>query len=46
MTVALWAVMGALIAGIATILLFSFSHIKAHFAEGSKSAVSARCWRR
>ncbi len=38
--VALWAVMGALIAGIATILLFSFSHIKAHFAEGSKSAVS------
>lgn len=38
--VALWAVMGALIAGIVTILLFSFSHIKAHFAEGSKSAVS------
>jgi drug/metabolite transporter (DMT)-like permease len=38
--VALWAVMGALIAGIVTILLFSFRAIKAHFAEGSKSAVS------
>ena len=38
--VALWAVMGALIAGIFTILLFSFRGIKAHFAEGSKSAVS------
>jgi H+/gluconate symporter-like permease len=38
--VALWAVMGALIAGIFTILLFSFRSIKAHFAEGSKSAVS------
>ncbi|WP_251864079.1 GntP family permease [Achromobacter sp. Marseille-Q4962] len=38
--VALWAVMGALIAGIATILLFSFKSVRAHFAEGSKSAVS------
>lgn len=38
--VALWAVMGALIAGIFTILLFSFRAIKSHFAEGSKSAVS------
>ncbi len=37
---AIWAVMGALLAGIATILLFSFRRIAGHFAEGSRAAVS------
>jgi H+/gluconate symporter-like permease len=36
---ALWAVMGALLLGIATILLFAFRTVATRFAEGSKAAV-------
>jgi H+/gluconate symporter-like permease len=36
---ALWAVMGALLLGIATILLFAFRTVARRFAEGSKAAV-------
>lgn len=36
---ALWAVEGALLAGIATILLFAFRPVAKRFAEGSKAAV-------
>ncbi|MEA3389990.1 MAG: GntP family permease, partial [Pseudomonadota bacterium] len=36
---ALWAVEGALLAGIATILLFAFRPVAGRFAEGSKAAV-------
>ncbi|BBD96929.1 GntP family permease [Sphingobium amiense] len=36
---ALWAVEGALLAGIATILLFAFRTVARRFAEGSKAAV-------
>jgi H+/gluconate symporter-like permease len=37
---AIWAVEGALLAGIACVLLFAWKPVKASFAEGSKSAVS------
>lgn len=36
---ALWAVEGALLAGIATILLFAFRPVARRFADGSKAAV-------
>ncbi|MFN3310290.1 MAG: GntP family permease [Thermomonas sp.] len=38
--VAIWAVEGALLAGIACVLLFAWPPVKASFAEGSKSAIS------
>lgn len=37
---ALWAVEGALLIGIAVVLLFAFKPVVARFAEGSKSAIS------
>ena len=37
---AIWAVEGALLAGIACVLLFAWKPVKASFAEGSKSAIS------
>ncbi|MFN3702107.1 GntP family permease [Thermomonas sp.] len=37
---AIWAVEGALLAGIACVLLFAWKAVKASFAEGSKSAIS------
>src|SRR5690606_22241671 len=37
---AIWAVEGALLAGIACVLLFAWKPVKASFTEGSKSAVS------
>ncbi|WP_449445913.1 GntP family permease [Thermomonas brevis] len=37
---AIWAVEGALMAGIACVLLFAWKPVKASFAEGSRSAVS------
>ena len=37
---AIWAVEGALLAGIACVLLFAWKAVTASFAEGSKSAVS------
>nr|WP_298716781.1 GntP family permease [uncultured Steroidobacter sp.] len=37
--VAIWAVMGALLLGIATVLLFAFRTVVKKFAEGTKSAV-------
>jgi H+/gluconate symporter-like permease len=37
---AIWAVEGALLAGIACVLLFAWKPVKASFAEGSRSAVS------
>ncbi|MBS0581697.1 MAG: GntP family permease [Proteobacteria bacterium] len=37
---AIWAVEGALLAGILLVLLFGFHQIKAKFAEGSKSAIA------
>lgn len=37
---AIWAVEGALLAGIACVLLFAWTPVKASFAEGSKSAIS------
>lgn len=36
---AIWAVMGALLVGIGTVLVFAFKPVMASFAEGSKSAV-------
>ncbi|SDD54718.1 GntP family permease [Belnapia rosea] len=36
---AIWAVIGALLAGILIVLLFAFRTVAARFAEGSKSAV-------
>lgn len=36
---ALWAVEGALLAGIATILLFAFAQVARRFADGSRAAV-------
>ncbi len=36
---AIWAVEGALLVGILTVVIFSFKRIAASFAEGSKSAV-------
>lgn len=36
---AIWAVEGALIAGIITVLIFAFSRVAPKFAEGSKAAV-------
>jgi H+/gluconate symporter-like permease len=36
---AIWAVEGALLAGIACVLLFAWKPVKASFAEGSKSAI-------
>jgi H+/gluconate symporter-like permease len=38
--VAVWAIEGALLAGIATVLLFAFRAVNARFAEGSKEAVA------
>ena len=38
--VAIWAVEAALLAGIATVLLFAFKPVISRFAEGSKAAVS------
>ena len=37
---AIWAVEGALLAGIACVLLFAWKPVTASFAEGSKSAIS------
>ena len=37
---AIWAVMGALLIGIATVLVFAWRTVAARFAEGSKAAVS------
>lgn len=37
---AIWAVEGALLAGIACVLLFAWKPVKASFAEGSKAAIS------
>ncbi len=37
---AIWAVEGALLAGIACVLLFAWTPVKASFADGSKSAIS------
>ncbi|WP_129641757.1 GntP family permease [Peristeroidobacter agariperforans] len=37
--VAIWAVMGALLLGIVTVLLFAFRAVVTKFAEGTKSAV-------
>jgi len=37
---AIWAVMAALLAGIATVVVFAYRDIVAEFAEGTKSAVS------
>jgi len=37
---AIWAVEGALLVGIVSVLLFAWVRVKAAFAEGSKSAVS------
>lgn len=37
---AIWAVEGALLAGIACVLLFAWKPVKASFADGSKSAIS------
>ena len=37
---AIWAVEGALLAGIACVLLFAWKPVKASFSEGSKSAIS------
>lgn len=37
--VAIWAVEGALLAGIACVLLFAWRPVKAGFSEGSKSAI-------
>lgn len=36
---AIWAVMGALLAGIVTVLAFAFARIVRRFAEGTKAAV-------
>lgn len=36
---AIWAVMGALLVGIITVLVFAFPAVKSKFAEGSKTAV-------
>ncbi len=36
---AIWAVQGALLMGIFTVLLFSFQRVKARFADGTKAAV-------
>ncbi len=36
---AIWAVEGALLLGIATVVLFAFKRVRAGFAEGSKAAV-------
>lgn len=36
---AIWAVEGALLLGIATVLLFAFGRVREKFAEGSKAAV-------
>jgi H+/gluconate symporter-like permease len=41
---AIWAVEGALLAGIACVLLFAWKPVTSSFAEGSKSAAVARCW--
>ena len=38
--VAIWAIEGALIAGIATVLIFAFKPVIAKFAQGSKDAVA------
>lgn len=38
--VAIWAVMGALLTGILTVLIFAFRPITKKFADGTKSAVS------
>jgi H+/gluconate symporter-like permease len=37
---AIWAVMGALIAGILTVFIFAFPKLKSSFADGSKAAVA------
>jgi len=37
---AIWAVEGALLAGIATVLVFAWKPVTARFAEGSKSAIA------
>ena len=37
---AIWAVMGALIAGIVTVFIFAFPKLKSSFADGSKAAVA------
>jgi len=37
---AIWAVEGALLAGIATVLIFAWKPVKQKFAEGSKTAIS------
>ncbi|HYZ30726.1 MAG TPA: GntP family permease, partial [Crenalkalicoccus sp.] len=36
---AIWAVLGALLAGILTVLIFAYREVAARFAEGSKAAV-------
>src|SRR5690606_40423752 len=36
---AIWAVEGALLLGIATVLLFAFRPVMASFAEGSRNAI-------
>ena len=36
---AIWAVMGALLIGISTVLAFAWKTVFAHFAEGTKSAI-------
>ncbi|HEY4556464.1 MAG TPA: GntP family permease [Lysobacter sp.] len=36
---AIWAVEGALLVGIATVLLFAWRPVAAHFAEGTKTAI-------
>ena len=38
--VAIWAVLGALLAGILCVLLFAFKRVIAQFAEGSREAIS------
>ena len=37
---AIWAVEGALLVGIVSVLMFAFARVRSAFAEGSKSAVS------
>ena len=37
---AIWAVMGALLAGIVTVFLFAFRQLASTFAEGSKAAIA------
>ena len=43
---AIWAVEGALLMGILTVLVFAFATVKKRFAEGTKARWLARCSRR